>query len=86
MSKEKITEELRILEVEVDDAKSDLETINGKLERAYQYEDDLIQRHEFAKQNTKQLRQDYFQKSSEITQLFNEMKKQLDVWTGNFFK
>lgn len=57
----------------------------SKLEIAYQYETELLQRLEKARQNTKALQSNLFSICNQITQRFDKMKNILDVFTGNFF-
>lgn len=80
-----LTEKLKVIETEIHNDKIDLRSINSKLETSYQYQDELIQRMEWAKKQTEELRKQYFQKSTEMSQKFDKMKSIMDVFTGNFY-
>ena len=84
--KHKLTEQLKVLETEIHDAKIDLRSINSKLEMANKYEDELLQRLEFARKKSEELRTQFFIKSGEISEKYNRMKGIFDVFTGNFYK
>lgn len=79
-----LTEKLKALETKIYNAKIDLSGINRKLESSYSYEDELMDRQVTAKNQTKEIRIEFFQKSSEITEMYNKIKKIVDVFTGNF--
>lgn len=81
-----LTEKLKVLETEIYNAKIDLKGINNKLNNAYAYEDELVTRQNFAKKQTEEMRKEFFQKSSEISEMHNKMKNIFDVFTGNFYK
>lgn len=83
--KHELTEKLKVLETEIYDAKCDLKAINSKLEIAYQYEDELVQRQVAAKKKTEELRKEFFKKGGEISEMYNKMKNIFDVFTGNFY-
>jgi len=86
MEKEhELTEKLKVLENEVYDAKEDLRTISSKLDMAYSYEHELVQRQVAAKEKTEKLRQEFFKKTGEISTLYKKMKAILDIFTGNFY-
>jgi hypothetical protein len=85
-NKHELTEKLKVLETEIYNAKIDLKSINSKLEIAYQYEEDLVQRQVSAKKKTEELRKLFFEKSGEISEMYNKMKNIFDVFTGNFYK
>jgi chromosome segregation ATPase len=84
--KHELTEQLKVLENEIFDAKVELKTINHKLEYAYSYEDELTQRQVAAKEKTESLRNAFFVKSGEINNLYHRMKNIFDVFTGNFYR
>ena len=58
--KQKLTEELKALELEVQNSNWDLKTISAKLKIAYEYEAELNIRMVKAKENTKALQESYF--------------------------
>ncbi len=80
---QKLTEELKVTELEVDGKKSELNTISTKLNIAYQYEEDLLQRLEAARKDTVELRMDFVKKTQEINECFVHMKRCLEIYTGN---
>ena len=84
--KHELTEKLKVIETEIYDAKIDLNSINSKLENAYKYEDELLQRLNFARSQTEKLRNDFLKKSTEISQKYEKMKQVFDIFTGNFYK
>ena len=84
--KHELTEVLKVLETEIYDIKIDIRNVNAKLENAYKYEDELIQRMNFAKSKTLELRNQSYKKCSEISEKYEKMKKIFDVFTGNFYK
>jgi len=59
----KLTEKLKVLETEIYNAKIDLKGINSKLGIAYDYEDELVSRQNFAKKRTEEMRKEFFIKS-----------------------
>ncbi len=81
----KLTEKLKVIETEIHDGKVDLKATEYKLSAAYEYEEELIQRMESAKKKTAELKKEFFLKSGDISQKYNEMKKIFDVFTGNFY-
>lgn len=83
--KEKLTEQLKSIENNIDDIRSDMNSISSKLNSAYSYEDELLQRLEFARKKTKDLRIEFFQKTALLTELYSEVKNICDVFTGNFY-
>lgn len=85
-NKHEMTEKLKVIETEIYNDKIDLRSINSKLETSYKYQDELLQRMEWAKKQTEELRQQYFQKTTEISQKFDKMKDIMDVFTGNFYR
>lgn len=85
-NKHELTEKLKVIETEIHSDKIDLRGINSKLEIAYKYEEDLIERMNFAKKQTDELRKQFFIKSSEISTKYDKMKGIFDVFTGNFYK
>ena len=80
-----LTEKLKVIEKEIYQAKIDLNAINKKLEYAYQYETDLLQRLESARKQTATFRNEVFQKHTEISKNFDLMAKELEIYTGNFY-
>jgi len=84
-NKHELTEQLKVIETEIYNAKFDLRCINSKLETAYQYEEDLRNRMEYARKQTELLRNDFFQKCTEISQKYDKVKNIVDVFTGNFY-
>jgi len=85
-NKHKLTEELKVLETEIYDAKIDLRAINRKLNMAYQYEEALNIRMSAAKERTEELRNEFFKKSSVISNFYNKMKNIFDIFTDNYYR
>ena len=83
--KETLIDKLKLHETEANELKIELKSISSKLDVAYQYEEDLHQRQLAAKEKTEKLRIDFFKKSHELSIKFDDMKKILDIWTGNFY-
>ena len=83
--KHKLTENLKALETEVYNKKIDLNSLMSKLESSYKYEDELLQRLEFAKKQTKILREECFKTSTSISNDFEKIKDILDIFTSNFY-
>ena len=84
--KHELTDQLKVLETKIHEAKIDLKGVNSKLEISYQYEEDLNQRQIDAKKRTNEIRKEFFIKSGEINEMYREMKNIFDVFTGNFYK
>lgn len=84
-NKHELTEQLKVIETEIYSAKVDLRGINTKLENAHKYEDELIQRLNFARKQTEELRNQFFIKSTEISKKYEKVKYIVDVFTGNFY-
>lgn len=85
-NKNKLTEELKVLENEIHQMKIELKAINSKLEIAYNYENELSERMNFARKQTEEMRHLFFKKSGEISNKYHQMKSIFDVFTGNFYK
>jgi len=85
-NKHELTEKLKLIETEIHNDRIDLRGISSKLEIAYKYEEELIERMNYAKARTEKLRQDYFIKTGEISSKYEKMKNIFDVFTGNFYK
>ena len=85
-NKHELTEKLKVIETEIYNDKIDLRGINSKLEIAYKYEEELIERMNYAKKQTEELRKQFFIKASEISSKYDKMKGIFDVFTGNFYK
>lgn len=83
--KHKLTEKLKVLETKIYDKKVDLGAIERKLNSMYSYEEELNQRMVYAKEETEKQRLKFIEKSKEIGKDYSEMKKILDVFTGNFY-
>lgn len=83
--KNKLTDKLKLFETEIHKSRIDLKAIDEKLQIAYQYEDDLILRMKFAKEETAKLKAEFFKKSSELSEWYIKMKQVFDVFTGNFY-
>ncbi len=79
-----LTEKVKETERDLINKKHELKAINSKLETCYKYEDELLQRLEFARTQTKDLRNQFFIKSGEITEKFKDLKAHIDLYTGNF--
>jgi hypothetical protein len=85
-NKHELTEKLKVIETEIYNDKIDLRGINSKLEMAYKYEEELIERMNYAKKQTEELRKQFFIKAGEISTKYDKMKNIFDVFTGNFYK
>lgn len=83
--KHELTEKLKLIEVKIYESKIDLNSISLKLDSAYKYEDELIERQIAAKENTIKLRNEFFKKAGEISEMYDKMKNIIDVFTGNFY-
>ncbi len=83
--KNTLTEKLKVLETEVKDKKAESKMIQVKLNISYEYETELLERLEKCKQNRMALTLESNKKNKEILELFDKMKKVLDVFTGNFY-
>lgn len=83
--KHELTEKLKVIECDIHDHRIDLKSIQAKLNTAYEYEDALLVRLETARKKTKELQQQFYEKSGVISQLYDKMKSIFDVFTGNFF-
>lgn len=81
-----MTDKLKKLETVIHDKKVDLNAINIKLQSAYDYEEELIARMKWAKENTEKLRLEFTQKAQSISKDYTSMKNIMDVFTGNFYK
>ena len=66
-NKHELTEKLKVIETEIYNDKIDLRGINSKLEIAYKYEEELLQRMDYAKKQTEELRKQFFIKAGEIS-------------------
>jgi len=84
-SKHELTEKLKVIETEIYNDRIDLRSINSKLVIAYKYEEELNNRMVRAKENTETLRNEFFKKSSEMSQKYDKIKNIVDVFTGNFY-
>jgi predicted nucleic acid-binding Zn-ribbon protein len=84
--KHELTEQLKLVETEIYDAKMDLKCIESKLNMAYNYEEELNQRLVAAKMKTQDLQNQFFQKASTMSQLYEKMKNIFDIFTGNFYR
>lgn len=82
---QELTEKLKVIECFIHNHRIDLNTIQLKLNAAYQYETNLLERLETARNKTKELQEQFYTKSGEISQLYDQMKAIFDVWTGNFY-
>ena len=78
-------EELEALEIKCKDAEIELKAISDKLSSAYAYEDKLMERQTTAKEKTRDLRVDLFNKQNHLLQLNHEVKSALDIFTGHFY-
>ncbi len=82
---ELLTEKLKVIETEIFDLKCDMKAIAAKLDIAYSYETELNQRIVSARKKTNELQKLFFTASNKLTNKFNEVKKIVNVWTGNFY-
>jgi len=79
MDKEhELTEELKVIETEIYNDKLDLRNVANKLEIAQQYENELIQRQQFARKHTEQLRNEFFQKCTSISEKYEKIKEKVE--------
>lgn len=85
-NKHELTEKLKVIENEIYDAKIDLKGIESKLNIAYKYEEELNQRFAAAKIKTEDLRNQFFQKASTMSKLYEQMKDIFDIFTCNFHR
>lgn len=85
-NKHELTEQLKVVETEIYNAKIDLKGIESKLNMAYKYEEELNQRLATAKLKTQELQHQFFQKASAMSQLYEKMKNIFDIFTGNFYR
>lgn len=83
--KHELTEKLKVVEKQIYNHKTELRAINAKLENAYKYEDELLQRLNFARKETAEFRNQFFAKSTEISQQYEKMKNIFDVFTMNYY-
>lgn len=83
--KHELTENLKILETEIYESRTDLRAINSKIQNSQLYEDELIQRLKLSQEKTNKLKEEFFKKSSEISSKFDKVKGIFDIWTGNFY-
>lgn len=83
-NKVELTEKVKAIELDLINRKHELKAINSKLESSYKYEDELHQRLEFARNQTKELRNQFFIKMGEISEEIRVLKANIDLWTGNF--
>lgn len=83
-NKAELTEKVKAIELDLINRKHELKAINSKLESSYKYEDELHQRLEFARNQTKELRNQFFIKMGEISEEIRVLKANIDLWTGNF--
>lgn len=79
-----LTEKVKAIELDLINKRHELKAINSKLESSYKYEDELHQRLEFARSQTKDLRNQFFIKSGEISESFRDLKAAVDLYTGTF--
>ena len=84
-NKHQLTEKLKVIETEIYNDKIDLRGINSKLEIAYNYEEELLQRLSYARKQTEELRKQFFIKTGEVSTKYDKMKNIFDVFTGNFY-
>lgn len=84
--KNKLTEDLKVLETEVNDKKAESRMIQSRLNISYEYETDLLQRLEKCKQNRLELIVESQKKNKEISEVFDKMKNILNVFTSNFYR
>lgn len=85
-NKHELTEKLKVIEVEIHNAKIDMRSAESKLNMAYQYEEDLNKRLASAKQKTEELRNKFYLATQATSELYDKMKNIFDVFTGNFYK
>jgi len=83
--KNELTEDLKVFETEVNEKKIESKAIQRKLNLSYEYETELLERLEKCKQKRFELINEHNVKTKEISELFDKMKKILDVFTSNFY-
>lgn len=79
-----LTEKVKATERDLINKKHELKAINSKLETCYKYEDELLQRLEFARKQTKELRNEFFAKTGEISECVQQLKDHFRIYTANF--
>ena len=82
--KHELTEHLKLVENQIYAVTIDLKGIVAKLDTAYLYEEELIQRLNNARVKTNELQNEFFKGSSEIVRLHGKMKDIFDIFTANF--
>lgn len=80
-AKHELTEKLKLIETQIYDNKVELMVINSRLESAYQYEDESIQRAQWARNRTEALRKEFFLKASEISKKYDSMNEVVRIFT-----
>ena len=80
-----ITETVKALEVQANEQKIELRGTISKLQYAYVYETELLERLATARKNTKELQKQVHNISVDIQNTFSEMGKEVELFTGNFF-
>ena len=80
-----LTEKLKVIETDIYEARIYLKSINSKLEISYQYETELLERLSSARIKTKELQNEFYKKSGEISQKYDKMKLIFEVFTGNIY-
>lgn len=83
--KHELTEKLKVIETKIYDLKIDLKGVESKLNNAYRYEEELIERQSSARKKTNELQVEFFKMSGEISELYDKMKYIFDLFTGNHY-
>lgn len=84
--KHKMTEKLKVVEVKVHNDRIDLKAIERKLNIAYKYEDELLERLNAARKNTGDLKEEFFKKAQSITEHYRDMKSIFNVFTQHYYE
>jgi hypothetical protein len=82
--KHKLTEELKVIELQVEQERIELANLSRKLDASYKYEDELLVRLASAREATKETRVRFFQTANSISEKYESMKKIVDVFMGEF--
>lgn len=87
MAKKKdLVEDVKVMESNLKVKLTELKSLQHQVGIALEYEEELEVRRTRAANNTKELREKFFVKSGEVTNLLHEMKSAFDIWTGNFYR
>lgn len=85
MNDNKLTEELKVLETKTYDAKVDLAGELRKLNAAYDYETELLERIAKNREKIAGMQEVVRIKNKRLSGIFKEMQKKMNIFTGNFY-